>query len=668
MTLKELLIGKPLKSSDLKSEKLSRRWGLPIMASDAVSSVAYAVEEILLVLVPILGLGAFHYVPWVVVAILSLLIILIFSYAQIIQHYPNGGGAYIVSLENLGEKPALLAAAALVVDYIMTVAVSISAASMAILSAFPELDGYQVWISLFCILMLTLGNLRGMRESAKLFGTPTYLFIALMVLMIIAGFIRMATGHLEPIRYSSTQTILPLAAAPSVFVLLKAFSSGCSALTGVEAVSNAVPSFEEPSRKNAKQVLYMLGLVILVIFGGTTILATRLQVMPIDEMTVTAQMAKAIFGNTPLYYLIQAFTALILILAANTAYNGLPTLLHILAQDSYVPRQFEHRGAKLSFSNGILFISICASLLVIAFQSSPHRLIPMYSVGVFISFTLAQIGMLKKWHREKERGWQYKSLINAFGGIVTAVGAVIVFLSKFMEGAWMLAIVLPGLLVLMLAIKNHYNRVHEQLALPSLRPFYEYKGIVQRLNAVSLAAEKAKLPTVNVIILIQSINKATLKAINYAVSLTPHITAVHIASEPEHAQKLQEQWQQLEMPFPLEIIDAPYRDIITPLRQYVTERATKLGHGQTLTVILIKYVASRWYDRVLHNQTTYFMEHALSRYKNVVSILVPYHYNLKVTEEERAIREQDYRQALLKATGTEEDSQEKPGGPQAPEA
>ena len=619
-TIKKVLLGHALKNEDIKTEKLSRLWGLPIMASDAVSSVAYAIEEILIVLVPALGFAAFGYVPGVVASIILLLTILAVSYSQIIRHYPNGGGAYNVSKENLGEMPALIAAAALIVDYVMTVAVSVSASTMAITAAVPALFNDRILISVFCVLLITIGNLRGIRESSVFFGIPTYAFIVSMGVMIFTGFARMATGSLTSIVYSPDQltNLLPQQLFQGLILLLvlRAFSSGCSALTGIEAVSNAVPSFRPPAQRNARHVLFLLAGVIVVIFGGTGILAVNLHVLSIPGTTVTAQIAQAVFGQSLFFYLIQATTAMILILAANTAYNGLPLLLYILAHDRYVPRQFSHRGSKLSFSNGILFILFAASILIIVFKSDPHNLIPLYSVGVFISFTLSQYGMFRKWRRDKEMGWHYKSLINLFGAIVTGVGTLIVFSSKFLEGAWMLAIVMPLLILLMLYVKNHYNMVAKQLELKEFAPYYKRP------------ASKKGSPA---IVLLQSINKASLKAINYANQISNDITVLHICRYPEHTCELREQWKALKIPLKLEIIENPYRDITKPLQAYIFEREKSLGHGENLTVILIKYVTSHWYDLILHNQTTYFLERVLSRFKNVTSVLVPYHYSIDST-------------------------------------
>ena len=621
---KDVLLGKSLRTDAIKHERLSQLWGLPILASDAVSSVAYAVEEILLVLVPLLGFAAFGYVPGVVAAIILLLLILCFSYSQIISHYPNGGGAYIVSKENLGEMPALISAAALIVDYILTVAVSISASTMAIVAAVPSLAHYAVLISVACIILITIVNLRGMRESSKIFGIPTYAFIFSMGIMIAIGLFRLFSGTLVPIAYTPDQlaSVLPTEAFQGllVVVVLRAFSSGCSALTGVEAVSNAVPSFKDPSQYNARHVLYLLAGIIVLIFGGTTVLAVSLQVVHITGTTVVAQIAQAIFGRNFFYYVIQITTSLILLLAANTAYNGLPLLLYLLAHDRYVPKQFSQRGAKLSFSNGIMFIMVIAIFLVIVFDSNPHNLIPLYSVGVFISFTLSQYGMFRKWLREKEKGWKYKSLINIFGAIVTGVGSIVIFYSKFLEGAWMLAIAMPIIILVMIYIRNHYAEVQKQVELKEFAPYYPRPSGGKGTPCI---------------VLLQSINKATLKALNYANTISDDITVLHICRYPEHAKQLRAQWAELQIPLKLEIIENPYRDITHTLKSYVYKRAKNLGHGENLTVIMIKYVANHWYDAVLHNQTTSFLEQNLSHFKNVTTILVPYHYSLNTIVEDK---------------------------------
>lgn len=610
MNIKNVFLGKPLKNSDLSHEKLSRIWGLPIMASDAVSSVAYAIEEILMVLVPVAGILACGKLPFISIPILLLLLILIISYSQIIDHYPNGGGAYAVAKENIGKNASLLTAAALVVDYILTVAVSISSSTAALAAAFPFLSEHKVAISLVCVGVITLVNLRGISESSKIFGLPTYIFIFSMMALIVTGLFKMATGNLSPIEYAPELLPKDTLEGIGLIIMLKAFSSGCSAMSGVEAVSNAVPSFKEPSSKTAKHVLFMLGAVIFFIFGGTSFLAVQLNVIPVEGHTVLSQIASAVFGNSFMFYVIQVFTSLILILAANTAYNGLPQLMYLLAHDGYVPRQFSSRGTKLSFSNGIVFIFIAASLLIIGFKSDTHLLIPLYSVGVFVSFTFAQFGMFRKWRKIKEKNWQYKCWINGFGAIVTAVVSVIVFSTKFMDGAWMLAIAIPLLIILMNAINKHYAFIGEQLKLDKFNPYYDSE----------------RIGSTKCVILVHDINKPFLKAVNYALSISKDITAVHVCRHPEHAAELRKRWEELQMPVKLHIIETPYRDIIRPLDDYLWEMEHNLKHGESITVITIKFISEHKYDKLLHNQTTYFIAQNLSKHKNVSTVVLPFHY------------------------------------------
>ncbi len=612
MSIKELILGKPLKNNELSHEKLSRIWGLPIMASDAVSSVAYAIEEILLILIPAIGLMAFHTIPLIILPILVLLLILVISYSQIIDHYPNGGGAYAVAKDNIGKTASILTAAALSIDYILTVAVSISSSTAALASAFPILTEYKVEVSLICVFIITLGNLRGVREASKAFGLPTYLFILSMVILIIIGLFKLLTGSLSPIEYSEPIIPAETISGIGILILLKAFSSGCSAMTGVEAVSNSIPSFKHPSTRNAKHVLFMLGGIIVFIFGGTSILAYKLHVIPVEGHTVLSQITAAVFGHTFMYYVIQLFTSLILILAANTAYNGLPQLLYILAHDGFVPRQFSSRGTKLSFSNGIIFILIAASLLIIGFKSETHALIPLYSVGVFISFTIAQYGMFMKWRKIKEKGWQYKCWINGIGAIVTFVVSIIVFCTKFKDGAWILAIAIPVLMIVMLSIHKYYSKIGEALSLKEFKPYYNQGGAASS----------------HCILLVHDINKSFLKAINYASSISNKITALHVCRHPEHAKALIDEWKKLNIPYELEILETPYRDIIQPLDDYLWQKEEVLEHGENISVIITKFVTAHWYDQLLHNQTTYFLSHHLSKHKNIMIVILPFHYQL----------------------------------------
>lgn len=615
VNLKKFLLGDALKDDQLKNQKLSRLWGLPIMASDAVSSVAYAVEEILMALMPALGLMAVNYVGLVSVPIILLLLILIFSYSQIISHYPNGGGAYVVSKENFGKKASLLAATCLIIDYIMTVAVSISSSTAAILSVYPNLEPYRIPISLICVGAITLINLRGVGESSKIFGIPTYAFIFSMMALIFTGVFRFFSGNLAPIQYEPAQISHLLSQniqGMSLAVFLCAFSSGCSALTGVEAVSNAIPSFKEPSQKTAKQVLFMLGGIIAAIFGGTSFLATILKVVPLEGKTVLSQMGTMIFGNGIMFYILQLTTSLILLLAANTSYSGLPILLAILAKDHYMPVQFSQRGTKLSFSNGIMFIFAVSSFLLIIFNADTHKLIPFYSVGVFVSFTISQFGMFVKWMRFKSPGWQYKSIINGVGALVTFIGSIVVFTTKFSHGSWALLIVAPLLMFFMDATHKHYLRFLKGISV--LGYDYKYK-------------ESVSSDVFPCVVLINKINMAALKTLDYANKITSNLTALHISVSHEETKRLQKQWENLKIGVPLKIIYTPYRDIVTPIREYIRERSEQLEEGENLTVVLTRISGNDFLNKLYHNQTTFFIEKELRKYENVATILVPYFYN-----------------------------------------
>lgn len=615
INFKKILLGDALKDDQLQNQKLSKLWGLPIMASDAVSSVAYAVEEILMALIPALGLMAVNYVGFVSIPIILLLTILIFSYSQIISNYPNGGGAYVVSKENFGRKASLLAATCLIVDYIMTVAVSISSSTAAILSVYPELEPYRVIISLVCVGIITLINLRGVGESSKIFGVPTYAFIFSMLALIFTGLFKFLTGNLSHIEYTPAQVSTIVSnnlQGMTLTVFLCAFSSGCSALTGVEAVSNAIPSFKEPSQKTAKQVLFMLGGIIAVIFGGTSFLATVLKVIPLEDKTVLSQMGSMIFGNGVMFYFLQLTTSLILLLAANTSYSGLPILLSILAKDHYMPRQFAQRGTKLSFSNGIMFIFAVSSILLIVFNADTHKLIPFYSVGVFVSFTISQFGMFVKWIKFKKEGWQYKSLINGFGALVTFIGSIVVFTTKFSHGSWALLIVTPLLMYFMDATHKHYFRFLKGISV--LGYDYEYK-------------ESVSSDVFPCIVLINKINRAALKTLDYANKISSNVTALHISVSKEDTKRLQEQWKSLKIGIPLTVIYTPYRDIINPIREYITNRSNELSEGESLTVVLTRISGNGFLNKIYHNQTTFFIEKELRKYENVTTILVPYFYS-----------------------------------------
>ena len=614
--LKKIVIGEALKDDELQNEKLSRLWGLPIMASDAVSSVAYAVEEILMALVPALGILAVNYVGLVSLPIMILLLILVFSYSQIISCYPNGGGAYVVSKENFGRKASLLAATCLIIDYIMTVAVSISSSTAAIVSVCPWLESYKVIISLICVGLITLINLRGVGESSKIFGVPTYIFIFTMIILIFTGFAKYFNGSLNIITYDNSQISNILTGnlkSMSLVLFLCAFSSGCSALTGVEAVSNAIPSFKEPSQRNANHVLFMLGGIIILIFGGTSFLASVLKVIPIENKTVLSQMGSVIFGsNNIMYYILQITTSLILILAANTSYSGLPVLLSVLAKDHYMPHHFAKRGAKLSFSNGILFIFILSSILLIIFKADTHRLIPFYSVGVFVSFTISQFGMFVKWRRSRKPGWKYKSIINGIGALVTFIGSIVVFTTKFVSGSWILLIISPILMYFMSYTYRHYFKFLKNISI--LGYDYKYKPTQTTDN----------FPC---IVLIDKINKAALKTFDYANMITSNLTVLHVSFSEDETERIQRQWEKLGITVPITVIQTPYRDPMIPIKEYISDREFNLMSDQNLTVVLTRISGNNFWDQIYHNRTTFVLERELRKHEKITTILVPYLYD-----------------------------------------
>ncbi|MCL2818191.1 MAG: APC family permease, partial [Actinomycetia bacterium] len=598
-------MGRPLEDSKLSEEKLGWFWGLPIMASDAVSSVAYAIEEILLVLVPVLGFLSLKFLGPIAIPIILLLVVLAFSYAQIINHYPAGGGAYNVASDNFGKGPALVAGSALVIDYILTVAVSISSATAALIAAFPVLLSFRVFIALAGIAVVTLLNLRGAREASKIFGIPTYAFIVIMAIMIVTGLVELAAGKLVPLSYTQVpaQSMDPALSWVFILLLLRAFSSGCTALTGIEAVSNSMPSFKEPRQRNAKIVLYCLATIVLFIFGGSVILAQSLQVMPLEGHTVISQMGAAVFGSgSPLFYFLQFATAFILFLAANTAYTDLPNLLAILAHDGFAPRQFMQRGTKLSLSNGILLIMVAASLLVIVFRAQVHYLIPLYSVGVFLSFTISQAGMIVKWVRDKEAHWREKMLINVLGAFMTGVGLIIVFVMKFTHGAWMLAIAIPALVFLMWRIHMHYQQVREAVSISKKEFLARYRKSETSDNFLCVVP-------------VAGIDRSTLKMLNYANKMSSNVVAINIAQDKKAAKRLRKKWTNYEIDDPLEIIVNQYRNVVPPIEDFLEERETTLQSGEVIAIILTKFVTKNLADVLLHNQTTYLLTRALQNHR-----------------------------------------------------
>ncbi|MBU3179311.1 APC family permease [Clostridium estertheticum] len=604
--IRELLIGKTLKTEELEGEKLNIFWGLPILSSDAISSVAYAGEEILYVLIGVIGLMAYRYMFYAAVAVILLLILLVLSYRQTIDAYPNGGGSYIVAQDNLGIKPGLIAGASLTVDYILTVAVSICAGTAAITSAIPSLLNHKVAIALVMLIILTIGNLRGTKESSKIFGVPTYLFIVSCIVLIITGIIRHYVFNYSPAQmYSIPKQIGDI----TLFLFLRAFASGCTALSGVEAVSNGIPNFKEPSQKNAKAVLVLLACLVLFIFGGLSFLATIYHPVPVADVTVFAQIAQQVFGKGIMFYIIQVTTAFVLVMAANTAYAGLPLLLSLMAQDGYVPRQFSQRGKRLSFSNGIIVLAVAAGILIIVFKGDTHLLLPLYAVGVFLSFTLSQVGMFLKWTRSKEEGWKHKAVINGLGGTVTFITVILIGITKFVHGAWLVFIIIPLLVYVMVKIKDHYNKVVKQIKLSN----DERPNIGIKTNNEQ-----------HVIILLGTLNKTFLKSLNCARCLSNNVVAFHVSTDQATTEKLKVKWKEYNPGIPLIIEHSAYRDIIEPLMNFIESEDRASKHGETVTVVISQFVITKWWHNILHNQTGYFVKSMLYKNRNVAVLTVPY--------------------------------------------
>ncbi|WP_337102904.1 APC family permease [Paenibacillus sp. YIM B09110] len=602
-SIKRLLIGRPLKSKELGEQKLAKTKALAILSSDALSSVAYGPEQILLVLMTI-GVAAFWYSVPIAIGVLILLTALILSYRQIIFAYPHGGGAYVVSKQNLGLFPGLISGGALLVDYILTVAVSVSAGTDAITSAFPSLHEYTVLIAVVFVIFITILNLRGVTESASILSYPVYLFVLALFIMIGVGIYNIATGHVSPELHPPLGT--PVAGI-SLFLLLRAFASGSSALTGVEAISNAIPNFKDPAPNNAAKTLVAMGALLAVLFSGIVWLAYYYGISPKVEVTVVSQIAEETFGRNIMYYFIQGTTALILILAANTGYSAFPLLAVNLAKDKFIPRMFTVRGDRLGYSNGIIILGVLSIILIIAFHGQTEHLIPLYAVGVFIPFTLSQTGMIVKWIREKPKGWVTKLIINATGALISFVVTIMFFLTKF-EQVWSILIFLPLIIYLFMRIKKHYEAVGEQLRLATCEPPVAIEG--------------------NVIILpVAGITHVVENSINYAKSLrAEQIIAVYIPFEREDEAAFEEKWEKFMPDVRLVTLHSPYRTIIHPLLKFVDTVQRKASESNyQVTVVIPQFIPKKGWHNILHNQTSFMIRANLLHRKDVIVTTVPYH-------------------------------------------
>ncbi|HEU5466254.1 MAG TPA: APC family permease [Gemmatimonadales bacterium] len=593
---KRVLVGRPLETLHLESERLSKATGLAVLSSDALSSVAYAAEAMLIVL---MTAGAAGVGRGLVVAgfILLLLTIVVVSYRQTVFAYPQGGGAYFVAKENLGTGFGLVAAAALLVDYTLTVTVSVAAGVAAITSAFPAAAPHAVALGIGAIALVAIGNLRGLRESGMIFSVPTYFFIGMFALMLIVDVVH-PFGTFTP-------ATLPVSTGTAVtlWLLLKAFASGCSALTGVEAISNGIQAFRPPESRNAATVMIWMGAILGVFFAGSTIIAHRFGVVPVGDQTVISQLAHGAFGNGPFYYAVQFSTALILVLAANTAFADFPRLSSILATDGYLPRQLASRGDRLVFSNGILMLALVAGVLLEVFGGNTNALIHLYAVGVFISFTLSQAGMVRRSLKAGERRVG-RLVASSLGTLATAVVVVIELVTKFTEGAWISALLIVALVFVFLAIKRHYQFYARQLSSDAWQPEWPDKHLV--------------------VVPVAGVSKSTANALAYALLLSPHIRAVAVATDPKQVQRMQDEWDLWDSGVPLEVVVSPYRAIVSPLLQFI-DQVERTEKPDWLTVVLPEVVPARWWHAFLHNQTVYAIKTALLFRKNVVVTTVRHH-------------------------------------------
>lgn len=605
--LRRLLIGRPLHNQEMIREKLPKWKALAIFSSDALSSVAYGPEQIMLILA-IPGMLAYGFIGPVAIAILILLAIVTLSYVQVAKANPGGGGSYAVAIHNLGEWPALTAAASLFADYTLTVAVSVSAGTAAIVSAFPELAVHQVVLDIFVLFgILTLVNLRGVRESSSAFVIPTYAFIIGIIVLIGAGIFQSLQGTAPAIPPQSLEKQLNF---PVFYLLLRAFANGCSSMTGIEAISNGVPMFKEPEVKNATKTTYLMSGILGIMFFGITYLLMHFHILPIEDVTALSQIAEKTFGRGFMYYYIQITTMLVLYLAANTSFNGLPPLLSILAKDGYMPRYLGTRGERLSFSNGIILLSITAGLLIFFYNGNTDNLISLYAIGVFLSFTIAQSGMVVHWHKEQGSGWIIRAALNAFGAVITGIVVIIILVTKFFYGAWMVIVFIPIMIFILKKIRHHYNDMAEQLHLP-----------VDEIEATFNTPIGKNM----VIVPIASPTRVVAETLKYAKAISNDVIALHIAIDEESGKRVEKKWESLRTDFKLVVVYSPYRLVIQPLIDYVSKLEKAKAPEDFITVLIPEFETKKNWHRLLHNQTGWVLRTLLILKDNVVVTTIPFH-------------------------------------------
>ena len=599
--LKRLIVGAPMPLAQARHERLSKTVALAVFSSDAMSSVAYATEEILLILV-LAGTAAAHLTVPIVLAIAGLLVVVSVSYQQTIHAYPSGGGSYIVARANLGPTAGLVAAGALLIDYVLTVSVSVAAGVAALTSAVPWLLTHRVLLGVVFTAAIAYANLRGVRESGRVFAVPTYLFIVTFSVLVGTGLFRWLTGTLPAAAAASeavaaTQTL-------TWFLVLRAFASGCTALTGVEAISNGVPAFKHPEARNAAITMGWMAAVLGTLFIGVSVLASALGITPLADETVVSQVARRLFGDGFFYFLIQGSTTLILVLAANTSFADFPRLNSLLARDRYAPRQFRTLGDRLVFSNGILILAGLAAALIVVFGGDTHALIPLYAVGVFISFTLSQAGMVRHWLTDGGAGWRWRLGVNGVGALVTGAVTVVIAVTKFTHGAWIVVLLIPLLVLGFRAIYRHYDTVAHELSLEHL----------------------VEEPPVNntVLVLVGDLHMGVVKALRYAQSLSPSPKAVYVELDPSATARLEERWSKGGCGVPMVVLASPYRSMLRPLLDYIA-RIRERDANSVVTIVIPEFVPRRWWQHLLHNQTALLVKGALLFRRGVVVVDVPFH-------------------------------------------
>jgi amino acid transporter len=616
------LLGRPLATADAEEETIGKKVGLAVFASDALSSTAYATQEILVVL-GTAGMAALIFAFPISIAIVALLAIVTISYEQIIHAYPNGGGAYIVSRDNLGELAAQVAGASLLADYILTAAVSISSGVAQISSAFPTVYPYRVALAVGLLLLVMVINLRGVRESGATFAIPTYFFLAMMVLTIGFGFARYLAGTLGSVPSPPPMEAVETAQAIGLFLILHAFANGTTALTGVEAISNGITAFKEPRSRNAGITLIWMSLILGVVFLSITFLSVQVHAVPSEVETVISQLARTVFGSEGILYLATiAATTVILIMATNTSFNGFPRLSALLAIDGFLPRQLAFRGSRLVYSWGILALTLIAILLIVVFRASVTALIPLYAIGVFLSFTLSQVGMSRRWWKVGRLGdgeevkqqastlhhdprWRLKMVANGFGGLCTAAVMMIFVVTKFREGAWVVLVLIPLLVLLLRAIHRHYHDLAKRLSLAS----YDMAPRSQRHR---------------VIMPLSGVHRGTLLGLRYARTLSKDVTAVHVSIDPEQTEKVRQKWDLWGEGVRLVILDSPFRLLMEPLMDYIAEVAEGRQPNETITVVVPEFVTRHAWENLLHTQTALTLRFAFRTMPGVVITTVPY--------------------------------------------